>query len=153
MGVIPSSHKTAQLHWEVANIQTYLNRFEFSQNRENRVAQLGRTGQFIFVRNFPLPDGYRPDYIDIMLITDEFPSRPPIGLYILNRNNKGLIGQLQEKFNAFQDRAYAEAQAIHGYTWICYHYAANRWRYCAVAPRQGDNVLKFLSSFFAKLNE
>lgn len=105
------------------------------------------------MRNFPLPDGYRPDYIDVLLITDDYPARPPIGLYVLNKRNEALIRQIRDRFNAFHNEAFHDAPAIPGYTWICYHYSGNSWRYRTDNPTRGDNVRKFIASFFAELNK
>lgn len=147
-----SPRKLAQQRWEIANLQHYLDGFESPANGERRSAQCNQTGEYIAVRNFPLPDAYRPDYIDLLVVTDSFPATPPIGLYVLHRHNEALIGQLQRRFNAFRDQAYHEAPAIRGYTWICYHYSGNAWRYRADQPARGDNVRKFLASWFAELN-
>lgn len=150
--LIGSPRKMAQLRWETANLQDFLNGFDPPANGERRLVQLGQTAEFITVRNFPLPDGYRPDFIDLLVVTEQFPATPPIGLYVLHRNNEALIGQLQRQFNAFRDRAFHDAPAIRSYTWICYHYGGNAWRYRADQPARGDNIRKFLASWFAELN-
>ena len=98
----------------------------------------------------PLPDGYAPDEIDALLLVDNFPSLPPIGLYVLNHGNDQVVTQLRRRFNAFQDRAFHDAPSIDGYTWICYAYAGNAWRYRASEPHKGDNLRKFVASFFAE---
>lgn len=147
------SHRTrALLQWEVQNIVRYLeNGFHPPNNGQVRQASLGSTGEYITVQNFPLPDGFRPDYIDILLIVDGFPARPPTGLYVLNRDNEALLRQLKEHFNAFQNDAAHGAPAINGYTWICYHYQNHAWKYRADKPAHGDNVQKFLNNFLAEL--
>ncbi|WP_295457052.1 hypothetical protein [uncultured Thiodictyon sp.] len=151
--LLGSPRKLAQLRWEVANIQAFLDHFDRPLNGESRTVQLGQTAEFLTVRNFPLPDGYRPDYIDLLVVTDNFPATPPIGLYVLHRNNQALIGQLQRRFNAFADQAFHEAPPIRDYTWICYHYGGNAWRYRADQPARGDNIRKFLASWFAESNQ
>lgn len=152
--MVAISHRArALLQWEVQNINGYLeNNFYPPNNGEVRLASLGSTGEYITVQNFPLPDGFRPDYIDVLLIVDGFPARPPTGLYILNRSNDALVRQLKEHFNAYQDNAYHGAQAINGYTWVCYHYQNNAWKYRADMPAHGDNVQKFLNNFLAELD-
>ena len=145
-----SPRKLAQLGWEVDNLQRYLDGFESPENGERRLAQLGRTAEYLTVRNFPLPDCYRPDYVDLLVLTDLFPGVPPIGIYVLNKQNTALIRQLSDRFNAFADKAFHDAPAIPGYTWICYHYAGNAWSYRAADPARGDNIRKFLARFFAE---
>jgi hypothetical protein len=148
-----SPRKLAKLRWEIQNIQDYLDGFESAMNGRSRSALLGDTAEYIIVRNFPLPDRYWPDYVDLLLIMDDYPAKPPIGLYVLNNRNEALIQQIRDQFNAFQDRAFHDAPAVQGYTWICYHYNGNSWRYREDNPKRGDNVRKFLASFFAELNK
>ncbi|MBE4575342.1 hypothetical protein BOO36_16160 [Vibrio navarrensis] len=147
-----SSRKQSLLHNEVARIQHFLDGFESTTNG-NRTARLGKSGEFIVIKNFPLPDGFSPDFIDMLVITDSFPAIPPIGIYVLNNENTALIHQLSRKFNAFRDVAYHDAPSIPGYTWVCYHYKNNMWRYRAENPNRGDNIAKFLSGFFAELSK
>lgn len=147
---VASPRKLGLLQWEVANLQRWLDGFEAPVNGKRRLAQAHRSGEYISVLNHPLPDRYRPDFADILVLTDGFPGLPPIGLYLLNQHNAGLIRQLQGRFNAFRDGAFHDAPAIPGYTWICYHYEGNSWRYRADAPAFGDNIGKFLAGFFAE---
>lgn len=147
------SHRTlALLKWEVINIQNYLDGFDAPVNGERRLAQLGDTGEYIAIQNFPLPDGYRPDYMDMLILTESYPAVPPIGVYVLNKANAALMCQMTTKFNAFRDMAFHAAQPIQGYTWICYHYAGNAWKFRGDHPARGDNIRKFIASFFAELN-
>ena len=64
------------LRWEADNIRSYLDRFERSRGR-TRSASLDPSGEFITIKNLPLPDSYSPDAIDILLLTDQWPSQPP----------------------------------------------------------------------------
>jgi len=106
----------------------------------------------VIVTNFPLPDRYRPDYVDLLLIVDQYPASAPVGIYLMQRNNTTTIKQISAKFNTFQDAAYHGAQAIPGYSWICWHYGSgSNWRFRADAPMHGDNLRKFLATFFAEL--
>ena len=148
-----SSRKQSLLHNEVARIQHFLDGFESTANGHRRTVTLGNTAEFLIIRNFPLPDGFTPDYVDMLVMTDSFPATPPIGIFVLNKSNAPLINQLSGRFNAFRDRAFHDAPAIPGYTWICYHYANNSWRYRAENPNRGDNIAKFLGGFFAELSK
>jgi hypothetical protein len=144
-----SSRTLAQLNYEISNINRYLAEFGVTARGETRAAELNATGEFIRVFNMPLPDGYRPDHCDLVLIVDDFPARPPIGLYLLNKD-KALVSQMEAQFNAFRDVGFHGAPSIPGYTWICFHFQ-NGWRYRADNPAQGDNLAKFLGAFFAEL--
>ena len=143
-----SPRTLALLCREVDNINRYLAEYDPPLNGEERLASLGETAEFIIVQNMPLPDAYEPDYCDLLLIVSDFPATPPIGLYVLNEN-EALIAQLRRRFNAFRDTSFHEAPALQGYTWICYSYCNNSWKYRAAEPMRGDNLRKFLASFFA----
>lgn len=144
-----SQLKLALLKWEVRSIQAFLSDFDPPTSGGRRIAQLSPTGEIILVSNFPLPDGYEPDRINLLVGVPDYPGRPPIGLYIMNQGNDALIAQLRQRFSAFRDGAYHQADPVPGYTWLCYSYALNKWRYCTPYPSRGDNVRKFLATFFA----
>lgn len=148
-----SQRTLVALNWEVANVQAFLDRFEPPATGERRIAALGDTGEYIVIKGFPLPDRFRPDYIDLLLVVEHYPAVPPIGVYCLNRSNGRVIEQIEAVFNAFRDRAFHDAPSIPRYTWICHHYANNQWRHVPHAPKRGDNIAKFLSDFFFKLAE
>lgn len=151
--MVISTRKHCQLQAEVDRVQSFLDGFESTTTGNCRTVRIGKTGEFLIIRNFPLPDGFSPDYIDILVMTDSFPAIPPIGIYVLHKENAVLINQLSARFNAFRDRAFHDATAIPGYTWVCYHYANNSWRYRLDNPSRGDNIAKFLSGFFAELSK
>jgi hypothetical protein len=149
-----SQRKMALLRWEAASLQQSLvTRFDPPANGERRAVHLAPSGEYVTVQNFPLPDRFAPDFVDLLLLTDSFPAIPPVGIYVLNEGASAhVVRQLVGRFNAFRDTAYHGAPALPGYTWICYAYANNVWRYRADAPTHGDNIRKFLASFFAELS-
>lgn len=147
-----SSRRLDLLNWEVNNLRrSFLDRFDHPSGRGDRQAALGDRGTYAVVKAFPLPDGYRPDQLDILVRLHNFPSLPPIGLYLLNRGNESLVRQISSRFNAFADAAFHDAEPIPGMTLVCYHYAGNGWRYNAANPASGDNLAKFLASFYSEL--
>jgi len=148
-----SFRKRNKLLEEASRVQIYLDGFGSPENDERRIARIGDSGEHMIVRNFPLPDRYRPDYIDLLILLDDFPARPPIGIYVLHKQNAALIEQLSSRFNAYRDKAFHSAPAIRNFTWICYSYADNAWRYRDDAPERGDNTAKFLAGFFAELSK
>jgi hypothetical protein len=113
-----------------------------------RIVSAHPRGEYVKVLNFPLPDGYRPDAIDLLLVTTQYPGNPPFGLHVLQRNNERLLGQLQETFGHVFPDGFSAAEEIPGYTWICYHYEKNHWRYNAHNPSKGDNITKMLVDNF-----
>ena len=146
------SPRTLQLlQWEVGNLNRFLNEFEAPANGEPRMSLLGETGQFITIQNMPLPDSYHPDYCDLMLLVDDFPARPPVGIYALYQDEQ-LVALLRSHYNAFRNAALHDAPSINGYTWLCFHFNENRWRYRPDAPSRGDNLRKFLAAFHAGLS-
>jgi hypothetical protein len=144
-----SQLKLALLKWEVRAIEAYLNEFDPPTNGGRRRARLSRSGEIILIANFPLPDGYKPDQIDLLVGVSQYPGWPPIGLYVMNQGNDALIAQLRNRFSALQDGAGHSADPIPGYTWLCCSYANNQWRFCIPYPARGDNVRKFLATFYA----
>lgn len=147
MSVSPRTR--ALLQGEIARIQSWLDRFDPPFRGGQRIATLGRTDEYVVVKNFPLPDWCRPDYMDLLLLVDQFPARPPIGLYLLNQGNEALVAQISKRHHAFKDQAYHEAPSVVGWTWICLHYPANTWRYDSSDPARSDNLSKFLQMFYA----
>ncbi len=137
------------LRRDIAGIRAFLEEFGGCASGEPRSAGVNGTAETVLLRNFPLPDSFRPDYIDMLLVVADYPGTPPIGLYVLNRNNAALLQRLERVFSMYRDRAYYKAPSITGYTWICYHYAGDVWRYNAARPEAGDNLRKFLMSFFS----
>lgn len=137
---------------EADAIQDWLDGFYPAASRRLRRVVVGRTGEYLIVQAMPLPDGYRPDEIDVLLLVDNFPSLPPIGLYVLNRGNEAVVAQLRRKINAFANAAYHSAPSIEGYTWLCYAYADNRWKFNATAPHRGDNLRKYIAAFYAEID-
>lgn len=146
------NYRKAQiLNWEAQNIQRWLNEYTATSSGRARRAHVGTSGEYIVVEALPLPDGYRPDELDVVLLLDNYPAMPPIGVYMLTRGNEALVKQIASHFYAYRDRAFHDAVALPGYTWACYHYADNRMHYNAAAPQRGDNVQKFLAAFCAEL--
>lgn len=148
---LPSARTLAQLAWETDNITRFLGEFGTTAGGEARMAELGKTGEFIKVFNMPLPDGYHPDHCDLLLVVSGFPARPPVGLYLLN-TDAASVRQIAAHFNTFRDDAFHGAAAIPGYTWVCFHFSGGTWRYRAADPAKGDNLQKFLGAFFAELS-
>lgn len=101
-----SQRKLQLLKNEVTIIQAWLDRFDEPYPRGVRRARAHEEGDYVVVENLPLPDGYHPDYLDVVLLTDQFPDRPPIGLYMLNRGNQALTSQIARRQNVFMNRAY-----------------------------------------------
>jgi len=142
-----------QLHQDLELTQNLLDRFEPCKNGEPRVAILEAGNRFMVIRNYPLPDNYQPDYIDVVLDVANYPSRPPVGAYILINNNESIIERIQKIFgnHIFEDNAYYQAEKLQGFAWICLHYKAHKWFYNANNIRKGDNIAKFLEMLFVKL--
>lgn len=141
-------NRLALLRKDMAGVQAFMDEFGPTPSGEPRSAALNRTAEYLALRNFPLPDGFRPDCIDALLVVSDYPGCPPVGLYVLNRNNASLMKRLEAVFQVYRDRAFYSAPSLPGYTWICYHYQDDRWHYNAASPQSGDNLRKFLMSFF-----
>jgi len=138
------------LRWECANITDYLASFGPTHGGRRR-AVLDDSGEFIRVLGMPLPTGYHPPSCDLILLVDRFPVQPPCGLFLLD-SHKAQVRKIAALFggHVYED-GYGFVPSIPGYAWVCYYYEAQRWRYTPEAPAQGDNLRKFLSSFYAAL--
>ena len=138
------------LNWERNNIQTWLNAFDCAKPARVRIEPSGET---ISVQNFPLPDLYRPDHIDIALIVAGFPSDPPKGLYLLRRpDNAAIINRLTKHFNVFHEMGFHGAPSITGFEWLCIGHL-HGWHYKVSTPNKGDNIQKMLAEFWRLLQE
>jgi hypothetical protein len=135
------------LAWDAAGIQDYLDEFDDPSNGEARQVEINSTGELLVIRNMPLPDGFRPDHIDLLLMVDQYPGRPPNGIYLLERDNGSLIGQLRRVFNVMQTAVHS-APSVPGFVWICVHYAGDTWRYNSDRLAAGDNLRKFIIHFY-----
>lgn len=138
------------LQRECQEVQRWLDNFSCVKQPRVRIEPSGET---ISISNFPLPDGYRPDYIDIALIVAGFPSDPPKGLYLWKRpENDSVIQQLTRKFNIFHAKGFHGAPSIAGFEWICIGHL-NGWQYRVNEPHKGDNISKMLAEFFRLAQE
>lgn len=140
-------NKASYLAQDVAGIQSFLDEFDLPMTGEIREAGALASGEVVVVRNMPLPDGFDPDYIDLALYVPRYPGTPPIGLYVLRRNNAEVIKQLKAIFNVLQ-AGHHDAPTIPDYDWICLAYADNRWSFNLNHPHTGDNLRKFLIRFY-----
>ena len=114
---------------------------------------LGPNKQTLYIKNFPLPDGYNPNCLDIVLDVSNFPVDPPKGIYLLtNATSRPLVDHLKRSFNIFQNSAAHSARPVQGYEWICVGYI-NGWRFNPNNPPKGDNILKMLQSWWRILDE
>lgn len=144
------SNRLALLRADALETQRWLNGFECQQRP---VVGLEGSGQTLWIRNFPLPDSYRPDRVDLALVVRDYPVEPPKGLYLIHRpGNASLLEGLKCRFNIFQNQAFHGAPAIEGYEWICVGYL-NGWRYNTATPARGDNIQKMLLEFWRLLEE
>lgn len=144
------------LQWEMTAIQHLLDQFEPPPD-DDREAFINTTGDYVVIKNFPLPDWCLPaDSANLVLLIEDFPQRPPIGLYMMRQekpSNSEVIRKIQQVFNVL-GTGYHGAKTIEGYHWICVHYANNQWHYNADAPHKGDNLAKFLlGGFYGRLQE
>ncbi|MBX2808568.1 MAG: hypothetical protein KTR20_08040 [Cellvibrionaceae bacterium] len=145
--------RQALLKQEVKLLQGLVDEYEPMKNGRRRIVKLEADGQLLLMRNFPLPDGYTPDKVDIMLDLVNYPARPPIGMYLLTKNNQEIIQRIKTIFgnHIFTDSVYYNIKKYPNFTWICHHYANHRWSLNASSLHQGDNLRKFMEVFLARV--
>jgi len=149
-----ANDRHALLSWDLSQLQNRLvNEFEPMRDGSPRIVSADRNGEYVKVINFPLPDRFTPDTIDLLLVTTGYPGKPPLGIHALRNNNEQLLAQFNDHFrgHVFTD-GYSGAEEISGYSWICYHHKDQAWRFNAQNPAQGDNLSKMLvDNFYTEL--
>jgi len=136
------------LRWERASLQQWLDTFDCSRRPHVSVEPSGQT---LSIRDFPLPDSYAPDRVDLAIVVNTFPADPPKGLYVLRRpDNARVVDRLRLKFNVFEGRGFHGAPSIANFEWICIGFL-NGWRYDTRRPHKGDNITKMLGEFWREL--
>jgi hypothetical protein len=143
-----SPRTLALLRWECTNITEWLAAYGPSHGTKRR-AVLDDSGEFIRVLGMPLPTGYYPPASDLVLVVDSFPVSPPYGLFLLD-SHKAQVRKITALFGHPHVQVGGGIEDIPGYAWVCYYYP-NGWHYCAEAPVRGDNLRKFLASWYATL--
>ena len=134
----------ALLDSEAESVRRWLHLFDMATPPRVHV----HGGQTMTVENFPLPDGFRPDYVDLALLMHGFPADPPKGLYLLRTpSNAKVVDRLAKHFNVFAGKGFHGAPSIAGFEWVCVGYLSG-WRYNTRQPDKGDNVWKMLAEFW-----
>jgi hypothetical protein len=144
--------RLALLHTELQLVREWLSSFEPTPAGP-REANISSTGEFLSVRNFPLPDAYNPDYIDLVLYVENYPSVPPIGIYLLNDEIfRDCLTQISHRIHSFDRNAFHGAEPpLPGYRWLCL--VTENWSVNLREPRKGQNLMKYLGYFYGLLNE
>jgi hypothetical protein len=104
-------------------------------------------GDYLLIRNFPLPNRYRPDHIHLLLLTADYPAQPPQGFHL--PSGHPALKAIRRHLHAYE----AGAASAGGWSWLCWHYAGHSWRLDARRLMDGDCLYKFVESIFAVLNE
>ncbi len=138
----------AQLREEITIVQAFLDCFEPPSGGGQRRAQVDHTCMNLTVKNFPLPDQFSPDHVDLLVPIPDFPAGAPSGMYLVNGNSDVAIDQIRRMCNGSH-----HVPKVPGYTWICHAYVRNQWRRNSKAPCEGDNLGKYLAAFFFKLED
>ena len=84
------------LQWELTAIGRWLG--SFTSTCPPRVG-LERSGQTMWVKDFPLPDHFRPDRVSLALVVDKYPVEPPKGLYLLSEDRRRFISVASSAFD------------------------------------------------------
>lgn len=156
-GISPQRYNRGELlSWDVAEVNRFLASFEPCPNGPRRAVVAA--GELVFVQNFPLPDVYRPDQIDLTIVMSNYPDRPPYGLHVLcTDRNRAAIDQIRSRFgHVFGASPYPEAAKLPGHEWVCfksvYRGQAFSWGYNLKNPARGDTLAKYLERFFEELS-
>ena len=142
-----TTEKLRLLQADMKNVQFFLDQFEPAKRRSVHILE---GGELVIIKNYPLPDKYHPDEIDLVLVTSNYPQSPPQGMHVMqSAENRALLSQLNAKFgHTYNNAAVSEAEDIAGYSWLCLHYSGYKWQFDL---DYGDNIYKLLVTFFALL--
>jgi len=137
---------------ELARVNWWLSGFEPCALGP-RQALLSNSAEFLAIRNFPLPDRFRPDHINLCIAIDRYPSTPPLGIYLAHTQATGqIVSQIKSRLNVFRDAAFHGAyQPRAGFQWVCL--IAEDWQVNWNDIRRGPNLQKYLAHFYALLAE
>jgi hypothetical protein len=115
------------------------------------------TENTLLVRNFPLPDDYTPDHVDLLIVTWGYPDVPPAGVHIPSTSphrdqiDRHLGGHLYSSIPSSL-REHVEELTEYGWDWVCYHYANWSWRLNTNNLLAGDCLYKYVGNVFAALS-
>lgn len=136
------------LEWDRQATARWLSGFDVSATP---LVGVEASGETFWIKNFPLPDQFQPDRIDLALVVKSYPTDPPKGIYLLSEaSHRKVITKIQSRFHIFQDMGFHGAPSIQGFEWICFGYL-HGWRFDARDPNKGDNIQKMFANFWRLL--
>ncbi|RLU01751.1 hypothetical protein [Ketobacter sp.] len=136
-------------------VQQLLDSFEPPKDGSKRISRLVAGNRLLAVQQFPLPDRFLPkDNVNLVVDLDPVPGAPPKGFFIIEKDNRSTIDAISAAlgghlFNA--ETAPYDTPKFKGGIWICHHYAGHTWKFNANNPAAGDNIAKFLETFYARI--
>jgi hypothetical protein len=113
---------------------------------------------FLF-HNFPLPqDGYKPNQIDLLVVTWGYPDVPPAGVHVPAKDypNRERIAErlgghvFYHVPSSLQE--HVEELAEQGWSWVCLHFTNWSWRLNPKNLLSGDSLYKYTENIFAALS-
>lgn len=145
--------KAQYLSLDAQLIEHFLNQFN-NPLQLVRTCIISKDTNFLYVKNFPLPDGFNPDYVDLVFITSDYPNLPPVGVHVAKTTfNNEVINQIEQALegHVFQQGILPKVEEIPNHYWICYHYRDHQWAFSHQHPTSGDSLSKFLKNFYCQL--
>ena len=113
---------------------------------------------YLLIANFPLPDNYDPDYVDLLIVTVGYPDVPPAGVHVpvelenLREMGRRLGGHIMPDENLPKSyKQHVHELERHGWRWICYHYNDWQWQLNPNNLLSGDCLFKYVESLYAVL--
>lgn len=109
--------------------------------------------EYVMFHNFPLPSSFGYRAIPVLIVTSNYPDLPPPGLHIPGAFPA--TNEISRKFGhvltspVYRDKVEELQNA--GWHWVCWHYQDWRWQYSPRQIHDGDNLFKFLLTFYENL--
>jgi SpoVK/Ycf46/Vps4 family AAA+-type ATPase len=131
------------LKMELPNITKFLSEFSYSDPSIKPSIELDRDFKCVTIRNFPLPDSFRPDYEDIRIHINDYPNQAPIGVSVHNDSPN-----LVPIFLALGGQVLEERMGMHGdWRFIGLKYNGGQWDFNMGNIMAADNLYNFIESF------
>jgi len=142
---------------EIPHINNFLLDFNFIDPNIRPEIIIDDNYNWFGIRNFPLPDDFLPDYIDIAVITGKYPVGGLTGFYINSESlNKSKIKEKIGNCYGFSKEVNNQADNVFelpGWSWIDFRHYENilQRNFTTANITQSDNLANFVKAVYASL--
>ena len=146
------SARKKYLAMEIPHINNFLLDFRFSNPAIKPEIVIDDNYKWIGIKNFPLPDEYSPDYMDIAIVIVDYPVHGPTGFYINSTSeniSKVMLSMQHTSAPPFLSSPQIE---LPGWSWVGFqHYERQQWYFNHSDLMQGDNLANYVKAVYENL--